>query len=149
MPLCTKAVMIVIITAFVFIFDPFLNMQQSGNKVIAVLVAWVLRIGVALAMLVTLVGLIGYLKAFKGTQTDYSHFQEQGLIDLSDFSRRLGQGESIALMQLGVLLLISTPILRVMITLIGFRIEKDLRYTLIATAVLFILVISFFLGSVH
>lgn len=127
----------------------FYYMQQTENRVIAILVAWVLRIGVALAMLVTLTGLIRYLKAFKGVQANYRHFEAPTLFNLHDFSQRLGQGESIALMQLGVLILISTPILRVVITLIGFWIEKDLRYTLIAAVVLLIILMSFLLGTVH
>jgi len=126
-------------------------MKQKENKIISDLVGWVLRIGVALSMLLTGSGLLLYLLHPQNSHTsvDYSSFKDSGLWSFHHFGDRLAHFDSIALMQLGILLLISTPITRVIITLIGFWIERDLRYTLVASLVLLILLCSFFIGATH
>lgn len=52
-----------------------------------------------------------------------------------------------AIITLGLLLLIATPILRVAASLVAFAIERDRRYVLITLVVLIILVFSLFLGG--
>jgi uncharacterized membrane protein len=49
----------------------------------------------------------------------------------------------------GILLLMCTPILRVLITLITFVIERDWRYVLISAAVLLILSVSIVLAALQ
>lgn len=124
-------------------------MQQSENKIIATLVGWVLRIGVALAMMLTLTGLLLYLKEHSGSQVDYSVFDARVLLNFDHFSAGLASADSMALMQLGIMVLIATPIIRVIITLLGFWAERDTRYTWIAAVVLAILLASFLFGATH
>ncbi len=51
-----------------------------------------------------------------------------------------------AIVVLGLLLLIATPVLRVAVSILGFVYERDRRYVIITTIVLILLILSFFLG---
>jgi uncharacterized membrane protein len=59
----------------------------------------------------------------------------------------VGQGSGPALVMLGLLLLIATPVLRVMVSVIGFTLERDRRFILITLVVLTVLIGSFAVGS--
>lgn len=59
------------------------------------------------------------------------------------------QGGGQAIISLGVLLLIATPVARVALSIIVFAIERDRLYVAITAAVLALLLISFALGSVE
>jgi len=59
----------------------------------------------------------------------------------------VGQGNGPALVMLGFLLLIATPVLRVIVSAIGFTLEKDRRFVLITLVVLAVLIGSFAVGS--
>jgi uncharacterized membrane protein len=72
----------------------------------------------------------------------------------STFPRTLGwwlhglaQGEGQAVIVTGLLLLIATPVIRVMISIVAFAIEKDRAYVVITSVVFLLLMISFFLGK--
>lgn len=58
-----------------------------------------------------------------------------------------GRGQ--AIISLGVLLLIATPVARVALSIIIFAIEHDRLYVLITTAVLLLLILSFVLGGIE
>ena len=60
--------------------------------------------------------------------------------------RRLFHGEPLALVALGLLILLLTPILRVAISIVVFALEHDWRYTVITVLVLIILLVSLLLG---
>lgn len=53
-----------------------------------------------------------------------------------------------AVVALGLILLIATPIFRVAVSIVAFAIERDRTYALITSAVLLVLILSFFLGKV-
>jgi len=57
----------------------------------------------------------------------------------------LAQGKSFAIIQLGVIVLLATPVLRVGISLALFAIENDRPFVLITLFVLLILLFSFFI----
>jgi uncharacterized membrane protein len=52
-----------------------------------------------------------------------------------------------AIIALGLILLIATPVLRVAVSILAFAHEHDRRYVLISSIVLFILLCSFLLGK--
>jgi uncharacterized membrane protein len=59
----------------------------------------------------------------------------------------IGHGEGAGLVMLGLLLLIATPVMRVAISVIGFALDHDRRFVLIALAVLAVLIGSFAVGA--
>ncbi len=65
---------------------------------------------------------------------------------VSDVVRELAQGDPLALVTLGLLILLLTPILRVAISIVIFAIERDWLYTVITLVVLLILLVSLLLG---
>ncbi len=59
----------------------------------------------------------------------------------------LGRFSPQAYIALGLLLLIATPVLRVLVSILAFARENDRRYVVITTLVLLVLCLSFFLGK--
>ena len=105
-----------------------------------------LRIGVMVAALVVLVGGILYIVQASGPLPDYSHIhgapaadEHVGLI----FAGAL-RFKSKSLIDFGILLLIATPICRVVFGVVGFSFLKDRLYTAVSAIVLAVLLLSFF-----
>lgn len=65
------------------------------------------------------------------------------------FWNSLCKGEGMAIIQLGILLLIFTPLMRIVFALIGYLKEKDYVYVVISSIVLAIMAVSFFAGYAH
>lgn len=110
-----------------------------------------LRLGVILSVITSLIGFIKlFMEGFKmprkyklldmGTSSEkvWSHFWET-----------LCKGDGMAIIQLGILMLIFTPLMRIIFALIGYLKEKDYLYVLISSIVLIIMVISFVTGYAH
>ena len=101
-----------------------------------------LQTGVLLASAVVLIGGFLYLHAHAGTTTDYSIFagEPSSLRHPAELLRLLMTGDPAAIVQLGVLLLIATPIARVVFAAIGFAVERDRLYVAISLVVLAVLI---------
>ncbi|MEG0762009.1 Uncharacterized membrane protein [Chryseobacterium piscicola] len=110
-----------------------------------------LRLGVILSVITSLIGFIKlFVEGFKmprkyklldmGTSSEkvWSHFWET-----------LCKGEGMAIIQLGILMLIFTPLMRIIFALIGYLKEKDYTYVIISSIVLAIMAVSFFTGYAH
>jgi hypothetical protein len=54
-----------------------------------------------------------------------------------------------AVVTLGLILLIATPIMRVAVSMVGFNLQRDRTYTAISALVLIVLLISSLLGKVE
>jgi len=115
---------------------------------IEVMLAKVLRFGVIASSAVVLCGAVIYL-AFHGAQpANYRVFQGEP----SDFRTIPGifhaalHARGRGLIQLGLLLLISTPITRVLFSVAGFLLEHDRLYVICTVIVLAVLLYSL-LGS--
>lgn len=105
----------------------------------------VLRWGVVLSAVIIAIGVITfYLK--------YSSDIARGLHDqtfphsLAAVGAGLAQGDPLAIIMLGLLVLLATPFMRVLVSIGAFALERDWRYVVITATVLTILLISFFLG---
>jgi uncharacterized membrane protein len=97
-----------------------------------------LRTGVALAAAVVLAGGIWYLAAHGASRPDYRRFHAGP--GAMPWSRDL-RGP-LAAIQLGLLILIATPVARVVFSLVAFGLERDKVYVTITLVVLVILVYS-------
>jgi uncharacterized membrane protein len=64
--------------------------------------------------------------------------------DFGDLPARLAILQPLAITQLGLLVLIATPVVRVAISVVGFALEGDRLYVAITAAVLTILLLSLF-----
>lgn len=103
-----------------------------------------LRIGVLVAAAVAAVGGIAYLIRHGTAPVDYHAFdgEPQSLRSVRGVVESALAGDSLGVIQLGLLLLIATPIARVALSLIGFFRQKDGRYMVITAIVLAILAFS-------
>lgn len=110
----------------------------------------VLRAGTIISVSIVFIGGIIYISRHGQTIADYTVFRP-----IPDFVKHAGSlvGGAFALkgqaiVQLGIILLIATPILRVIFSTIGFVLEKDYMYTGISLLVLLIIFISMMSGQV-
>jgi uncharacterized membrane protein len=105
-----------------------------------------LQVGVLLASTVVLVGGFLYLKEHRDKPVDYRTFtgESAALRHPTQLLHLLAAGDAAAIVQLGILLLIATPIARVFFAVIGFAIERDRFYVCISLVVLSVLLFSLF-----
>jgi uncharacterized membrane protein len=89
-----------------------------------------LRAGVILSAAVTLLGGIMYLAAHGLAPANYHTFvgEPAGLRTVGGVIAGVARGDGASVIQLGVLLLIATPVARVFISVIGFARERDWMY---------------------
>ena len=107
-----------------------------------------LRTGVVLAAAIVLVGGGVYLMRHRVPVTDYRVFQgEPGdLRSVSGIFREALAFHGRGLIQLGLLVLIATPVARVAFSFFAFLYERDWTYVLVTLFVLGLLVYSLFGG---
>ncbi len=117
---------------------------EQTDKLIDVIMGRLLRIGVVLAALVVLLGGVIFLTRHPVPVTNYHVFQGEpkefrtipGIFhEASAFSGR-------GLIQLGLLILIATPIARVTFSAFAFFYERDWKYVVFTLVVLGLLLYS-------
>lgn len=103
-----------------------------------------LRIGVLLAAGLVTIGALVYLAQHYADHASFSTFQLEttDLRTVAGIVRLAAHFDSAGLIQLGLLLLIATPVARVIFAVIGFALEHDRLYVVVSCIVLVILVIS-------
>jgi uncharacterized membrane protein len=124
---------------------------KSGNikdKDIQAIIGWILRSGVAVSMFLVIIGGIVFIFRHGHSLPDYKTFK-----GVPDYIHTIGgildgiiafKGQ--AIIQLGIILLIATPVTRVAFSAVGFLIEKDYLYTAITLIVLLIILASMISG---
>ncbi len=104
-----------------------------------------LQFGVLLAALVVLIGGIMYVAQSGGSVHDYEHFHAatQSTTTIRGILAAAIQLDPIGIMGLGLLLLIATPVCRVIFGVVGFALLRDRLYTVVSLIVLAVLLFSF------
>jgi uncharacterized membrane protein len=112
------------------------------------LIGQVLRYGVLISGIVAIIGGIWYLYQYGSGIPHYTVFNGEpaGYTSLTGILKGLGQGSAKEIIQLGVVILIATPILRIGFSLVAFVFEKDKLYVAITLLVLSIILFSMFGG---
>jgi len=103
-----------------------------------------LRAGVLLAAAVVLAGGMAYLAAHHGDRVSYRAFSAgpASMRTVSGIAGSAAHLESEGLIQFGLLLLIATPVARVVMAAAGFALERDRLYAMVSLIVLAILLLS-------
>ena len=122
-------------------------MKPLTDKELDATIANMLRLGVTLAAAVVFLGGILSLRNLPTTIPDYAHFQPATISTLSGLLHAAAHLDPAGIIQLGLLLLIATPILRVVFCVVGFALQRDRLYVAISTSVLLILLYSLFRGG--
>ncbi|QIL38820.1 DUF1634 domain-containing protein [Pedobacter sp. HDW13] len=127
------------------------NKENIKDKDIQLILGTLLRAGVIISMGIVLIGGVIFLSHNKGVITDYKVFKPE----LAKFSSIAAifkgvltfQGD--AVVQFGILMLIFTPIARIVFAIFSFLIERDYLYVLIGFIILAIITISLNGGLAH
>lgn len=108
------------------------------------IIGQLLRAGVLLSAFVVLVGGVMYLHQASHTHTDYGTFHgiAQPLRTIPGVVRGAGALDPPSIIQLGLLLLIATPIARVLFSVAAFALERDWLYVGLTLVVLGVLLFS-------
>jgi uncharacterized membrane protein len=124
------------------------DLKKFRDTDMQAIIGWILRAGVLISMSVVFIGGVVYLYRHGQTHVDYSTFK-----GVPDFVGSAGgilhgilTGRGRAIIQAGIILLIATPIIRVVFSAIGFVIEKDYLYLGITILVLLIILASMLSG---
>jgi uncharacterized membrane protein len=107
-----------------------------------------LRIGVLIAAAVALLGGIAFMIHHGSMTPDHTVFRGQPAM-LSSLTGVIAGAIALqpaAIVQLGIVLLIATPVARVLLTLIAFAVQRDWMYVLISAIVLALLGYSLIVG---
>jgi uncharacterized membrane protein len=105
-----------------------------------------LRAGTLSSAFVILLGGILYLARHSYDRPDYHTFRgvSPQLHTLSGIFTGAAHGQSLAIIQLGLLMLIATPIARVVLSVFAFLSQRDMLYVAISGIVLVVLLYSLF-----
>lgn len=108
-----------------------------------------LRIGVTAAALVVLFGGILLILGHSESATDLHIFrgEPKDLRTVSGVLRDAMHFQALGTIQLGLLLLVATPIARVIFSAVAFAIQRDFLYVAITLIVLFVLMFSIMGGT--
>ena len=124
--------------------------ERRASRAMESIVSIVLQTGVIISSVMILIGLLLF---FGG---DLNHGSYHKLIapnysfphSLSAIKTAIQSGNGLGFIALGVLLLILTPMLRVAVSILLFKRQKDLPMTLVTAFVLLVLISSFVVGIV-
>jgi len=121
-------------------------MQEDRERGLEIAMGRMLQIGVTVAALVVLAGGVLYLFQSGGMRADYQHFQAApaALETVSGILAGAVRLDARSVIGFGILLLIATPIGRVVFGVVGFARLRDRFYTGVSALVLIILLYSFF-----
>jgi uncharacterized membrane protein len=120
-----------------------------GDRRMDRIISIVLRIGVVTSALIVLLGGILYLARYGGTIPNYQIFHGEpakwrSVLPTMKYALSLSSG---GIIQLGLLLLIATPVARVIFSVFAFALQRDRTYVFVTLIVLGILLYSLMGGT--
>lgn len=119
-------------------------MRKLNDKQVEDFIGQVLRVGTFLSSAVTALGIGLYLWRNGSSRPDYRVFHESygKMLPLHRLFPDALHGHPVAIIQLGILLLIATPVARVAFLVGAFALERDRLYVAVSGLVLAILLYS-------
>jgi len=132
---------------------------HEEDQRLEVAIAMLLRVGVVIAAVLVAIGGVMALRHPESTVPSFRVFHAPGhavsgeaataaaaphaaIYSIAAVFRHLRAGSGAGIIALGLLVLIATPIARVIFAIVGFARERDMLYTVISFVVLAILVFS-------
>jgi uncharacterized membrane protein len=122
---------------------------RVDDKRVEMFLGRLLRWGVLLAALVVFVGGVWFVASSYEVPQDYRVFRGEP-VELRAVPQIVQQAVALyplGLIQLGLLLLIATPVARVVFSVLGFALERDWMYVVITLLVLGLLIYTLTSGS--
>jgi uncharacterized membrane protein len=120
------------------------NRQARMDQRLEVIIGYTLRTGVLLAAAIVLLGGVLYLVQNGAGTPHYHTFHTAATPSdtLSGIAQNIRTLSSYGIIQLGLLVLIATPILRVVLSVVAFALEHDMLYVVATLIVLAVLLYS-------
>ncbi|WP_251106493.1 DUF1634 domain-containing protein [Alloacidobacterium dinghuense] len=117
---------------------------MMNDQKMEIAIGQILRAGVFLAAAIVFIGGVLYLNQTRGPRHDYATFQGEAIALRSPVGvvKQAFSGNSYAIIQLGLLVLIATPVARVLFAAFGFLLEKDRLYVVVSLLVFAVLMYS-------
>lgn len=117
---------------------------RMNDQRLEIIIGRLLQIGVALAAALVLAGGVLYLYEHQGAVVDRSKFQGEPaeLENIAGIVSLAAHGDALGLIQLGILVLIATPIARVVFSIYAFALERDRLYVVVTMIVLGLLIVG-------
>ncbi len=121
--------------------------QKKMDQKLEIIIGYTLRIGVVTAAIIVLIGGVLYLIQNHSEVTHYHTFHSAAsrTDNISGIVRNIRELNMLGIIQLGLLVLIATPLLRVIFSVIVFVLENDVLYAAATLIVLIVLLYSFFI----
>ena len=122
---------------------------------VEILISWLLRVGVVTSLSMIVIGLLLMFihhPSYLISMMDLQRLTSPGAAfphTLREVVDGLLVGRRQAVVAVGLLVLIVTPIMRVTVSIIGFALQRDRTFVLITSVVLTILIVSFVLGKIN
>jgi len=126
--------------------------EKFGEKDFQSIIGNLLRYGVWISLSVAFLGGLVYLMGHSSDIENYSVFHENDrniFQVISAIYNGAIQGNGESLIFVGIILLFLTPVLRVLLSLFSFILEKDYLYVTITLIVILIILISVSFGFSH
>ncbi|RZK23494.1 MAG: DUF1634 domain-containing protein [Flavobacterium sp.] len=122
-----------------------------ADKDVQLILGTLLRVGVLVATGIVLIGGIIFLITHADQKVSFQNFkpEETKFSSIASIFVGLRRFDGLATIQFGVLLLIFTPIARVVFSIFSFLLEKDYMYVLIGLIVLCVIITSLYLDVAH
>jgi uncharacterized membrane protein len=119
--------------------------DQRVEEIVGIL----LQSGVMISGLVVLAGGILYVLRYGHLAVHYENFsaERESFRGFGILGRAAWQGDGRAIIECGLLLLIATPVARVVFSVLGFALERDRLYIVVTVIVLAVLMYSLFGGA--
>lgn len=123
-----------------------MNVKAPHESTLDFILSVVLRIGLALSIFTVLIGGGLFLWEHAGEAIDYRIFtgEPASLMGIKTILTSAYRDRSLAIVQLGIILLVATPVTRVASCILVFLKERDFLYVGLASFVLIVLLISLF-----
>lgn len=118
--------------------------HKIGDKDLERIMGNLLRYGVLASLFVVLIGAVFYLFQHGGSSPSYKKFlgEPKRLSEIKDVWRLAWEGRGRSIIQLGLFILIATPIARIVFSIIGYILERDYLYIIITMIVLSVILFS-------
>lgn len=113
------------------------------------LVGNILRGGVIIAMAIVVIGIALFIIHNGSHSIDYTYFSPIKFQGIAEVFRNVFRGDAESIIQLGVLLLIATPIARIVFAMIGYWLEGDKLYVMVSLIILAVIISSIIYGAVE
>lgn len=124
-------------------------MSESADQQLEGSVAEMLRAGVTLAAVIVAIGGLMLLRTTWSTVPNYRHFHAESaaLRTLPGIVRDAAHLSPTGVIEFGLLVLIATPVARVVLCVVGFARQRDKLYVGVSLVVLCVLLYSLLKGT--